>query len=83
MSSRVPPLPEGMDRWEVTVVSSRATETVITEHDAAKLLRVSLGTIKGWVADGRVRMCYTPEGHVRVFVASVWEQIPAAVQRER
>lgn len=75
-----PPLPPEMPFWEVRR-SNGETAIVVTPKDAAKLAGVSINAMQSWMAEGRVRICYTPYFQPRVFVDALWDVIPEIVRK--
>lgn len=74
------PLPSAIVPEMVKLVDG-STQAVVTVEDAAKLSGYTLRTIDGWIAEGKLTICYTPDRERRVFVQSLWMALPIELRR--
>lgn len=71
----VPPVPAGMDAWDVE--KNDGTQlSAVSIGDAARLVGVKVRVMEKWVLEGKIEIAFSPTREKLVVLESLWAFLP-------
>jgi hypothetical protein len=71
----MPPLPAGMDAWEVHRIDGTEA-TAVSISDAAKLAGVRIRILEAWIDAGDLEVTFNARREKLVVIESLWAFLP-------